>query len=181
MKISFSKYGPGELLTRKRGATRIISFVAIAFFSGVCGTYLLTNKLWLLTIAVLGIAGILLFLGAAAAIFLNQNKVNEVPSAPIEENVPRFTPQWDYRPRKPIRGRGVLDSPSTETSDDLSSDPFGINDNVWLNDKSVEGAAPTFVSGPPEAEEPTTKPLSQTTDSPCTGLAGDDAALSTYD
>ena len=91
MKISFPKYGPGELLTRKRPATYIIAFVAIAFFAAVCGIYLLGNKWWLLTIAVLGIAGILLFLGAAAAIFLNQNTVNEVPSAPIEENVPRIT------------------------------------------------------------------------------------------
>jgi hypothetical protein len=148
MKISFPKYGPGELLMRKHGATRIISFVAIAFFAGVCGTYLLGNRLWLLTVAVLGIAGILFCLGAAAAIFLNQSKVNEAPSAPIEENVPRLTPQWDYRPRKPIRARGILDSPSTETSDGLSSDPFGINDNVWLNDNSLEGVAPTFINGP---------------------------------
>ena len=56
MKISFPKYGPGELLTRKRLATCIISFVALAVFAGVCGSYLLGNKWWLLTIAVLGIA-----------------------------------------------------------------------------------------------------------------------------
>jgi hypothetical protein len=130
MKISFPKYGVGELITRKRGATRIISFVALAFFAAVCGSYLLGNKFWLLTIAVLGIVGILLCFGGAVAIFHNQSPVNEAPSAPIEENVPRFTPQWDYRPRKPIRARGVLDSPGTETPDGLSSDPFGINDNV---------------------------------------------------
>lgn len=177
MKISFPKYGPGELLTRKRLAPWIIAFVAIGLVAGVCGSYLLTNKLWLLTIAVLGIAGILLFLGAAAAIFLNQNKVNEVPSAPIEENVPRLTPQWDYRPRKPIRGRGVLDSPSTETSDGLSSDPFGINDNVWLNDNSIEDSAPTFINGPPEAEEPITKALPQTADSVGVASTADDAAV----
>jgi hypothetical protein len=178
MKISFPKYGPGELLTRKQDATRIISFAVIAFFVGVYGIYLLTNKLWLLTIAVLGIAGILLFLGSAAAIFLNQNKVNEVPSAPIEENVPRLTPQWDYRPRKPIRGRGVLDSPSTETSDGLSSDPFGINDKVWLNDNSLEGAAPTFVNGPPGIEEPRTKALPQTTDTVSAPPTVEDASVS---
>jgi hypothetical protein len=86
--------------------------------------------LWLLTIAVLGIAGILLGLGARAAIFLNKNEVNETTSALFEENVPRLTPQWDYRPRKPIRARGVLDSPNTETSDDLSSDLFVTNNTV---------------------------------------------------
>jgi hypothetical protein len=181
MKISFPKYGPGELLTRKRGAPRIISFVAIALFSGVCGSYLLGNKLLLLTIAVPGIAGILLCFGAAVVIFLKPSEINEAPAVPIEENAPRITSQWDYRPREARRARAALDSPGTETSHGLSSDPFGIDNNVWFNDKSVEGAAPTFVSGPPEAEEPTTKPLSQTTDSPCTGLAGDDAALSTYD
>src|SRR5436309_10806718 len=124
MKISFPKYGPGELLTRKQAATSIISFVAIIFFAGVCGSYLLGNKLWLLIIRVLGVAGILLCVGTGAVIFLNRSKVDRAAcanSAPIEENVPRLTPQWDYRPRKPIRGRAVLGSPGTETSDGLSS------------------------------------------------------------
>jgi len=125
MKISFPKHGPGELLTRQQGATLIISFVAIVFSAGVFGSYLLGNKFWLLTVALLGIAGILLLLGARAAIFLNKSEVNETPSALIEENVPRLTPQWDYRTRKPIRARAALDSASTETSDGLSSDPFG--------------------------------------------------------
>jgi hypothetical protein len=178
MKISFPKYGLGELLTRKQGATRIISFVVIAFFVAVCGTYLLTNKLWLLTIALLGIAGILLFLGAAAAIFLKQQgEVTEAPSAPIEQEVPRITPQWDYQPRRARRAGAALDSLSTEASDGLSSDPFGINDNVWLNDNSLEDAAPTFVSGPPATEEPRTKALPQTTDTVSAAPIADDAAV----
>ena len=138
MKISFPKYGSSELLTQKRLATCIISCVALAVFAGALGSYLLGNKWWLLTIGVLGIVGILLCLVAAAAIFLNQSQVNEVPSGPIEENVPRLTPQWDYRPRKPIRARATLDSPSTETSDGLSSDPFGINDNVRFDFENPE-------------------------------------------
>ena len=165
MKISFPKYGIDELLTRKRLATGVISFVAIVFFAGVFGSYLLGNKFWLLTILVPGIAGILLFLGAAAAIFLKQTKVDEAPAVPIEENAPQITSQWDYRPRKPIRARGVLDSRGTKTSDDLSSDVFVTNDNVWRNDDSDEGATPTFINDPPHAEEPITKSLSQTTDS----------------
>jgi hypothetical protein len=138
MKISFPKYGPRELLTRQQGATRIISFVATAFFAGVWGSYLLTNKLWLLTIAVLGIAGTLLCLGVIVAIFLNQSEVNEAPSTFIEENVSRISPQWDYRPRKPIRARAALDSASTETSDGLSSDPLGIDDNVRFDFENPE-------------------------------------------
>jgi preprotein translocase subunit SecG len=120
MKISFPKYGPGELLTRKHGATRIISFVAIVFFAGVFGSYFLSNKLWLLTIAMLGIACILLCLGVIVAIFLNQSEVNETPSALFEENVPRITTQWDYQPRKARRAHAALDSPSAEMSDGLS-------------------------------------------------------------
>ena len=146
MKISFPKYDTGELLTRKRLATCIISFVALAVFAGALGSYLLGNKLWLLTIAVLGIAGILLLLGARAAIFPNKSEVNETPITLIEENVPRLTPQWDYRPRKK-RARAALDHPSTETSDGLSSDPFGINDNVRFDFENAE----------PTVEDATTK------------------------
>jgi len=180
MKISFPKYGPVELLIRKQGVGHIISFIAIVCFAGVCGSYLLANKLWLLTIALLGIAGILLCLGVAVAIFLNQSEVNNTPSAPIEENVSEPIAQWDYRPRKPIRARAVLDSPSAETSDGLSSDPFEINNNVWLNDNSLEGAAP-FIDGPPETEETKTEALPQTTSSVCSAPAIEDASVSTYD
>jgi len=162
MKMSLPKYGPGELLTRKRLAPWIIAFVAIVLVAGVCGSFLLGNKLWLLAIAVLGIAGIVLCIGVAVASFPTQSEVNDAPNVVIEENEPITSPQWDYRPRKPIRGRGVLDSPSTETSDGLSSDPFGINDNVWLNDDSDEGATPTFLNDPPHAEEPMPESLSQT-------------------
>jgi hypothetical protein len=176
MKISFPKYGIDELLTQKRLATCIISFVALAVFAGALGSYLLGNKFWLLMIAVLGIAGILLCLGAAAAISLSQSKVDEAPSAPIEENAPRITSQWDYRPRKPIRARGVLESPGTKTSDDLSSDVFVTNDNVWCNDDSDEGATPTFINDPSRAEEPIPKALSQTSDPGCASPTVDDEA-----
>ena len=163
MKISFPKYG-GELLTQKRFAPGIIAFVAIGLVAGVCGSFLLGNKWWLLAIAVLGIAGILLCLGVAVAIFPNKTELNETPRAAIEENVSEPMSQWDYRPSKPVRGRAVLDSPSTQTSDGLSPDRFEINNNVWLNDNSLEGAAPAFIDGPPETEETITEALPQTTD-----------------
>jgi hypothetical protein len=177
MKISFPKYGIDELLTQKRLATCIISFVALAVFAGALGSYLLGNKFWLLMIAVLGIAGILLCLGAAAAISLSQRKVDEARSAPIEENMPRITSQWDYRPRKPIRARGVLDRPGTKTSDDLSSDVFVTNDNVRWNEDSDESATPTFINDPPDAEEPIPKALSQTSDPGSASPTVDDEAF----
>jgi len=175
MKISFPKYGI-ELLTQKRLATCIISFVALAVFAGALGSYLLGNKFWLLMIALLGIAGILLCLGAAAAISLSQSKIDEAPSAPIEENMPRITSQWDYRPRKPIRARAAFGRPGTKTSDDRSSDVFVTNDNVRWNDDSDEGATPTFINDPPHAEEPIPKALSQTSDPGCASPAVDDEA-----
>ena len=177
MKISFPKYG-GELLTQKRFAPRIIAFVAIGLVAGVCGSFLLGNKWWLLAIAVLGIAGILLCLGVAIAIFPNKTEFNETsPSPVIEENEPITSPQWDYRPRKPMRARAVL----AETSDGLSSDPFEVNNNAWLNGNSPAGAAPTFIDEPPETEEPRTKALPQTTDSVCSAPTVEDASVSTYD
>jgi hypothetical protein len=177
MKISFPKYGIGELLTQKRLVTCIISFVALAVFAGALGSYLLGNKFWLLTVPVLGIAGILLCLRAAASISLKQSKVDGAPSASIEENVPSFTPQWDYRPRKPIRAHGILDSPGAKTSADLSSDVFVTNDNVWCNDDSDEGAASTFINGPAEAEQPIPKALAQTSDPVCAAPVIDDAGV----
>jgi hypothetical protein len=176
MKISFPKYGIDELLTRKRLATCIISFVALAVFAGALGSYLLGNKFWLLTVAVLGIAGVLLCLGAAAGISLKQSKVDEAPSAPIEENAPQITSQWNYRPKKASRARAALDSPRTETSDGLSSDSVVTNDNVWCNDDSLECATPTFIDRPPHAEEPITNALSQTSDPGCASPTVDDEA-----
>ena len=184
MKISFPKYGPGELLIKERGARCIISSVIIGFFAGLCASYLLQNKLWLLTIAVLGIAGILLCLGGAAGIFLNRRKVDEAPtsnsapSADVRQDVPRITSQWDYRSKKPIRAHAAADIPSAEISEVLSSDSFGINNNVWRNDNSLESAATAFVNPRPEGEELRMKVLSEPTDPVCAAPTADDAAVS---
>jgi hypothetical protein len=180
MKISFPKYG-GELLTQKRLAPWIIAVVAIDLVAGVCGSFLLGNKWWLLAIAVLGIAGIVLCIGVAVAIFPTQREVNEAPSAPFEENVSEPTTHWNYRPRKPTRSRAVRDSPSAETSDGLSSNPPEINNNAWWNDHSLEGADPTFIDGPPETEETRTEALPRTTDPVRSAPTVEDASVSTYD
>ena len=164
MKISFPKYG-GELLTQKRLAPWIIAFVAIVLVAGVCGSFLLGNKLWLLAIAVLGIAGIVLCIGVAVAIFPNKSEINEAPSAPIEENMPESIPQWDYRPRKPIRARRSSPQPKRRNVRWSQVRSSEINNNVWLNDDSLEGADPAFIDGPPETEKTTTEAFPQTTDS----------------
>jgi hypothetical protein len=187
MKISFPKYGPGELLIQERGARCIISSMIIGFFAGLCGSYLLQNKFWLLTIALIGIAGILLCLGGAAGIFLNYSRVDgaasasSAPSANIRQNVPRITSQWDYRAKKRIRAHAAADIPSAETSEVLSPDPFVADNNVWCNDGSLECPTPTFINSPSDAEEPIAEAFPQTTDSVCAAPTADDAAVSKYD
>jgi len=187
MKISFPKNGPGELLIKQRGAPLIISSTMTGFFAGLCASYLLQNKFWLLTIALVGIAGILFCLGGAAGIFLNSSKVlnsrkvEGALSANIKENLPRIISQWDYRPNKPIRTPAVFASPSAETSEVLSAEPFGINNNLWCGDNSLEGAAPIFINGPRDAEELIPKLLAQTTETVCTAPTVEDTAVSAYD
>jgi hypothetical protein len=182
MKISFPKYGPGELLIRKIDAPSIIWSMMIGFFAGLCGSYLLKNHFWLLMIAALSVVSILLFLGAAVGSFLNWRKVDEAPGASIQENGPRIASQWDYRPRKAIRADAVFDSPSAETSEVLSPDAFGISNKAWFdNDSALEGAAPAFVNIRPDAEELMTKVLAETTDAVCAAPAAEDAAVSRYD
>lgn len=178
MKISFPKYD-GQLQTRKQGATKIISFVGIVFFTGACGTYLLANKIWLLTIAGVGIAGILLFLGAATAISVKQSKVEEAPSFVFQENESITAPHWDYRPQKPVRRRLVLHSPSTKTSESLSRDPSEIDDNAWLTANSIEGADPALIDGALQKQERTAKTLSGTTDRVRSAPTVQDASVST--
>jgi hypothetical protein len=186
LKISFPKYGPGELLNKERATRCIIALVITGFLAILCGSYVLQIKFWLLTIALVGTAGILLCIGAAG-IFLNSSKgdaalsPNRAPSGNIEIDVPRITSQWDYRPQKPIRSRPGCVSPSAETSEVLSPDPFGINNNVWCNDNSLEGAAPAFINRRPNADELMTKVLSQMTNIVRTAPTANDAAVSTYD
>ena len=91
----------------------IIALVIIGVLAILCGSYVLQHKFWLLTIALAGIAGTLLCLGAAG-IFLHSSKVdsalspNRVSSGNIGQAAPRITAQWDYRPKKPIRvGSGL--------------------------------------------------------------------------
>ena len=181
MKIWFPKYGPGEVLIKKRDALYIISYLIIGFLAGLCGSYLLKNHFWLLAIAVLSIVSILLCVGGAVDIVLSRSTADEPPTATIRENMPRITSQWDYQTRKTSRSHAVIDSPGAETCDVLSPDPFAINDNVWFNDRSLEGAAPTFVDRQPDGEEFVTKVISENTDTVYAAPIADDTAVSKYD
>ena len=181
MKISFPKYLPGELLIKKRDALSIISSMIIGFLAGLCGSYLLKNHFWLLMIAVLGIVSILLCVGGAVDIVLSRSTADEPPTATSRENMPRITSQWDYQTRKTSRSHAVIDSPSAETCDVLSPDPFVINDNVWFNDNSLAGVAPTFVDRQPDGEELMRNVIPETTGPVCATPTADDTAVSTYD
>jgi hypothetical protein len=44
MKISFPSYSSGTLLTRKQGASSIISSIIIGLFAGIGGGYFLENN-----------------------------------------------------------------------------------------------------------------------------------------
>jgi hypothetical protein len=173
MKISFPSYSSGTLLTRKQGASSIISSIIIGLFAGIGGGYFLENNFALLTIAVLGIAGILLCLGGAVDILtlLSWSKVERARSTPIKKNTSRITSEWHYRPRKAIRRLAAVDSATAETSEILSPEPFAINNNGWCNDDARERTAHTFIDLDPTVED-------ETAEAPLLGRA---CAVSAYD
>ena len=158
MKILFPKYGSNTLLARKRGASYITAFIVICFFAGLGGSYFLENNFCLLTIAVLGIAGILLCLGGGGSALLGWRKVEGARSTRIKKNAPQIKSGWDYRPRKAVRPNSVANSAGAETSEVLSPERFAINNNVWLNNGSLERAAYTFMNHERIVEDATTKP-----------------------
>src|SRR5438093_3490972 len=157
MKILFPKYGSDAFLTRKPGASGITAFIIICFFAGFGASYFLENKFWLLTIAVLGIAGILLCLGGAGSALLGRRKVEGAHSTGIKKNAPQITSGWDYRPRGAFRRFAAVHSAGAETADVLSPEPFAINNNVWLNHDSLECLAHPFMNLDPTVEDATTK------------------------
>ena len=154
MKILFPKYGSNTSLARKRGASCITAFILICFFAGLGGSYLLENNFWLLTIAVLGIAGILLCLGGRGSALLGWRKVEGARSTRVKKNAPQIKSGWDYRARNAIRPYAVANSAGAETSEVLRPERFAIN-NVWLNhvnNDSLERAARIFMNHEPMVE-----------------------------
>jgi hypothetical protein len=125
------------------------------------GSYFLENNFGLLTIAVLGIAGILLCLSGAGSFLLGWRKVEGARSMHRKKNALQIKPGWDYRPRNMIRPYAGANSARAQTSEVLSPESFAINNNVWLNNGSLECAARTFMNLEAMVEDATTKaPLS---------------------
>ena len=171
MKIFFPKNSSGAFLNRKRGARCVISSTIIDFFAGLCGSYLLENNFWLLAIALLGIASVLLSLGGAGSAVLGWREVEETRSTRIRKYAPQITSGWDYRPRKAIRRYPAVASAGTETSEVLSPEPFAINNNVWLSNDSREYAPHGFFNLDTTVEDSTAK----------APLSDHESAVSTYD
>src|SRR6266404_270282 len=144
MKIFFANYSSGTLLTKKRSVRRIISFIVICFFAGLCANYLLGNNFVSLAIMVLGIAGILV--GGAVSVLFNRNKAGVARGTRTRKYTPQIKSGWDYRPRKAIRPYTGPNSAGAEASEVLSPEPFAINNNSWFNDDSLECAAHTFIN-----------------------------------
>ena len=157
MKISFPKYRSDASATRERLALSIISSLIIGLFAGLCGSYFLENNFWLLAIALLGIAGVLLSLGGAGSAVLGWREVEETRSTRIRRYAPQITSGWDYRPRGAFRRFAAVHSAGAETADVLSPEPFAINNNVWLNHDSLECLAHPFMNLDPTVEDATTK------------------------
>jgi len=129
----------------------------IGLFAGLCGSYFLENHFWLLTIAVLGVAGILLFLTGAGSALLGWPKVEGARSRRIKKNAPQTKSEWHYRARKAIRPHGGANGAGAETSEVPNPERFAINNNVRLNNDSLERAAHTFMNLEPMIDEAPTK------------------------
>ena len=130
----------------------------IGLFAGLCGSYFLENHFWWLTIAVLGVAGILLFLTGAGSALLGWPKTERPRSTRIKKNAPQIKSGWDYRARKTIRPYADANGAGAETSEVPSPERFAINNNVRLNNDSLERAAHTFMNLEPMIEGPTKAP-----------------------
>jgi len=130
----------------------------IGLFAGLCGSYFLENHFWWLTIAVLGVAGILLCLTGAGSALLGWPKVEGARSRRIKKNAPEIKSGWDYRASKAIRPHGDASGAEAETSKVSSPERFAINNNVRLNNDSLERAAHTFMNLEPMIEGPTKAP-----------------------
>ena len=122
-------------------------------------------------IAVLGVGGILLFLTGAGSALLGWPKVEGARSRQIKKSAPQIKSGWDYRARKAIRPHGDANGAGAETSEVRNSERCAINNNVRLNNGSLERGAYTLMNLEPKVEDTTTKAL----------LSNHENAVSAYD
>ena len=170
MKIFFPERYSGPLLTKMRGAPRMLALIITCFLAGASGTYLLGNNFISLAIIVLGIGAILV--GVGTVTLLNWSKVDRTQSVPLKKRrVPRITSEWRYRPKEATRAYAAVHSAGAATSEVLAPEHFAINNNVWLNNEALEYAAHTFMNLDPTVENATAKAR----------LPGHTSAVSTYD
>jgi hypothetical protein len=147
----------------------MLALIITCFFAGASGTYLSGNNFVSLAIIVLGIGAILV--GVATVTLLNGSKVDRTPSVPLKKKVPRITSEWRYRPKEATRAYAAVESAGAATSEVLAPEHFAINNNVWLNNDSLEYAAHTFMNLDPTVENATVKAR----------LPGHKCAVSGYD
>src|SRR5207247_2864677 len=116
--------------TRELLSLSIILSLIIGLFAGLCGSYFLENNFWWLTIAVLGVAGILLCLTGAGRALLGRPKVEGARSRRIKKNAPEIKSGGDYRASKAIRPHGDASGAEAETSKVSSPERFAINNTA---------------------------------------------------
>ena len=105
----------------------------------------------------LGVAGILLCLTGAGRALLGRPKVEGARSRRIKKNAPEIKSGWDYRASKAIRPHGDASGAEAETSKVSSPERFAINNDVRLNNDSLERAAYPFMNLEPMVEAAPTK------------------------
>jgi hypothetical protein len=138
MKIVFQERCSGALLTKMRGAPRMLALIITCFFVGASGTYFLGNNFISLAIVVLGIGGI--FVYAAATGLLHQGIADGTRGAPTKRKAPRIKSEWDYPPKEKTRAFAAIGSGGRERIEFTSPKPFAINDHIWFGQDSYNNA-----------------------------------------
>jgi hypothetical protein len=134
MRIVFPEHCSSPLLTKMRGAPRMLALIITCFFVGASGTYFLGNNFVSLAIVVLGIGGILVC--AAVTGLLRQGTADRPRSARISRKALRIKSEWDYRPKERTRTFAAIGSAGRERIEFASPRPFAINDHIWFPEDS---------------------------------------------
>jgi hypothetical protein len=138
MKIFFPERCSGPLLTKMRGAPRMLALSITCFFAGASGTYLLGNNFISFAMVVLGIGGILVW--AAVTGLFRQGTADRARRALIKRKAPRIRSEWHYRPKERTLAVAAIGSAGRERIEFTSPKPFAINDHIWFPEDSYINA-----------------------------------------